>query len=444
MRVLVVGGGGREHALTWGLHRSPRVDDLHAAPGNAGIARLATCHRVGAEDLEAVIGLADRLRPELVVIGPEAPLVAGLADELRSRGSTVFGPAADAAKLEGSKSWAKDVMASGGIPTARAATCSRVDDAVAFIDELGGAAVVKADGLAAGKGVTVAGDRDTAVRAVRDCLEDRAFGAAGARVVIEELLTGPEVSAFALVDGDAIVPLAFGQDFKRVGDGDTGPNTGGMGAYSPVPLVEAAMQDRIWSDIVGGTVQALRDRGVVYSGLLYVGLMLTADGPKVLEYNCRFGDPETQVVIPRLSTDLADLLEAGATGRLADVKATSSPEAAVTVVMASGGYPGAYRTGVAISGLEDAERIEGVTVFHAGTSIDDGRVVTAGGRVLAATAIGATIGAARDRAYRAAAAISFEGATYRTDIAALAARSDGGSAPEQRLGTGSEAEEEDA
>jgi phosphoribosylamine--glycine ligase len=436
VRVLVVGGGGREHALAWGLQRSPRVDDLHAVPGNAGIAQLATCHEGDTDDVAGVASLADRLRPDLVVIGPEAPLVAGLADELRDKGFTVFGPGSAAARLEGSKSWAKDVMTSGGIPTARAGTFSRVDDASAFVDELGGAAVVKADGLAAGKGVTVATDRTTAIAALRDCLEAGAFGQAGVRVVVEELLTGPEVSAFALVEGDAIVPLALGQDFKRVGDGDTGPNTGGMGAYSPVPFVDAAAQDRIWSDVVGSTVRALRDRGISYSGLLYVGLMLTADGPKVLEYNCRFGDPETQVVIPRLSTDLADLLEACATGALADVKATLSPGAAVTVVMASGGYPGAYRTGVEITGLEAADGLDGVTVFHAGTAVADGRVVTAGGRVLAVTANGGSIGDARDRAYRAAGAISFDGASWRTDIALEAARSEGAAMPVDHGGDG--------
>jgi phosphoribosylamine---glycine ligase len=271
---------------------------------------------------------------------------------------------------------------------------------------------------------------------VRYCLEEGAFGDAGARVVVEELLTGPEVSAFALVDGDVIVPLALSQDFKRAGDRDTGPNTGGMGAYSPVPLVDAATQDRIWSDIVGGTVGALRDRGISYSGLLYVGLMLTGQGPKVLEYNCRFGDPETQVVIPRLSTDLADLLEACATGDLADVKATLSPDAAVAVVMASGGYPGSYRAGVEIVGLDAAERVDGVTVFHGGTAIADGRVVTAGGRVLAVTASGASVGDARDRAYRAAAQISFDGASWRTDIAAQAARPQATATPGDRGGDG--------
>jgi phosphoribosylamine--glycine ligase len=434
MRVLVVGGGGREHALTWGLHRSARVDDLHAVPGNAGIARLATCHEGDPEDVGAVVSLADRLRPDLVVIGPEAPLVFGLADELRRNGFVVFGPSADAARLEGSKAWAKDVMASAAIPTARARTCARVDEATAFVDELGGTAVVKADGLAAGKGVTVAGDRDTAIRAIRDCLEGRAFGDAGARVVVEELLSGAEVSAFALVDGDAIVPLALSQDFKRIGDGDTGPNTGGMGAYSPVPFVDASTQDRIWTGIVADTVSALRDRAVPYSGLLYVGLMLTSEGPKVLEYNCRFGDPETQVVVPRLSTDLADLLEAGATDALGDVKATLSPGAAVTVVLASGGYPGSYRTGVEVSGLDAAGLHDGVTVFHAGTAIADGRVVTDGGRVLAVTAIGASIGDARDRAYRAAGEISFDGASWRTDIAAQVARSEASATSSTRGG----------
>ena len=310
-------------------------------------------------------------------------------------GVPVFGPNADAARLEGSKTWAKEIMLRGGIPTARADTFTSVEAADAFVEDLGGRAVIKADGLAAGKGVTVANDRASALVALRECLDERAFGEAGSSVVVEELLEGPEVSAFALVDADSIVPLALSQDFKRVGDGDTGPNTGGMGAYSPLGFVDRVTEGVIWDEIVAGTVRTLRDQGIAYSGLLYTGLMLTADGPKVLEYNCRFGDPETEVVIPRLTTDLVEVLEACATDHLSDVTMVTSAEAAVTVVLASGGYPGRYDTGLAIDGLEEAGAVEGVTVFHAGTSIAGDTVVTAGGRVLSVTGIGGTVHEAR-------------------------------------------------
>jgi phosphoribosylamine--glycine ligase len=421
VRILVVGGGGREHALCWGLARSPRVTELVAAPGNAGIAALArTEPGVSAEDVGSVADLVERDRPDLVVIGPEAPLVAGLADLLGERGVPVFGPSADAARLEGSKAFAKQVMAEGGIPTARAASFTDAGPALRYVDELGGRAVVKADGLAAGKGVTVAPDRAAAADALRRCLEERAFGEAGATVVVEEVIEGPEVSAFALVDGETVVPLALAQDFKRVGDGDTGPNTGGMGAYSPLPFVDDELERSIWRDVVGRTVTALRARGLTYRGLLYTGLMLTADGPKVLEYNCRFGDPETEAVIPRLACDLADLLEATATGHLPDVKVVTSDDAAVTVVLASGGYPGPYPTGLPIEGLDEAAAL-GATVFHAGTAERDGRVVTAGGRVLAVTGTAASIAGARAIAYDAAARIAFEGKTLRHDVAELAA-----------------------
>jgi phosphoribosylamine--glycine ligase len=416
MRVLVVGGGGREHALCWGLARSPRVEELHAAPGNAGIASVATCHAAAADDVPAQRRLAAELDADLVVVGSEVPLVAGLADELRADGRSVFGPGREAARLEGSKAFAKDLMRRHRIPTAAAEVFADVEPAVAFVDELGGAAVVKADGLAAGKGVTVAGDRDEAVAAIEAALAGGAFGAAGERVVVEERLAGPEVSAFALVDASSWVPLALAQDFKRVGDGDTGPNTGGMGAYSPLLWLDEATEARIWG-VVGSTVRALRDDGVAYTGLLYTGLMLTPDGPKVLEYNCRFGDPETQVVIPRLRGDLAEVLQACATDRLADVKVDLASESAVTVVLASGGYPGGHETGRPIDGLDRAAASPDAVVFHSGTAERDGRVVTAGGRVLAVTGWGASVAAARERAYQAASRISFEGATRRSDIA---------------------------
>ena len=420
MRVLVVGGGGREHALCWGLARSPQVEELHAAPGNAGIASIAECHATAAaDDVAAQVTLAGSLRPDLVVIGPEAPLAAGLADELRAAGLSVFGPGREGARLEASKAFAKELMVRHGIPTARAATFTEPEPALAFVDELGGAAVVKADGLAAGKGVTVAASRDEAVTAIRASLVEQAFGAAGAQVVIEERLEGAEVSAFALVDASSWLPLALAQDFKRVGDGDSGPNTGGMGAYSPLPWIDAETERAIWR-IVGATVEALRADRVAYGGLLYTGLMLAPEGPKVLEYNCRFGDPETEVVIPRLGTEVATLLEATAADRLADVKVDLVDDAAVTVVIASGGYPGTYGTGIPIDGLDAASTAPATAVFHAGTAERDGRVVTAGGRVLAVTGWGASLADARARAYEAASKISFDGMILRRDIAAAA------------------------
>jgi phosphoribosylamine--glycine ligase len=424
MRILVVGGGGREHALCWGLARSPQVERLHAAPGNAGIAAVATCHAADADDVAAQVALAERLDADLVVVGPESPLVAGLADELRSRDRAVFGPGRGGARLEGSKVFAKELMARHGIPTAVAGAFTEVGPAAGFVDQLGGAAVVKADGLAAGKGVTVAEDRAEAVAAIQAARAGGAFGAAGERVVVEERLEGPEVSAFALVDASAVVPLALSQDSKRVGDGDTGANTGGMGAYSPLPWLDEAAEARIW-DVVSATVRALRSEGIDYTGLLYTGLMLTADGPKVLEYNCRFGDPETEAVIPRLQGDLAAVLAACAAGRLDDVKVGLADDAAVTVVLASGGYPGAYATGIPIAGLEAAAAAPDAVVFHSGTAERDGRVVTAGGRVLAVTGWGRTVAAARARAYEAASAISFEGMVRRDDIAARAAEGRG-------------------
>jgi phosphoribosylamine---glycine ligase len=420
MKVLVVGGGGREHALCWGLARSPQIEQLHAAPGNAGIASVATCHPAAADDVDAQLRLADQLDVDLVVVGPEAPLVAGLADELRARGRPVFGPGREGARLEGSKAFAKDLMARHGIPTARAATFSEVGPAVAFLAELGGQAVIKADGLAAGKGVTVASDRTETIAALDACLVAGSFGEAGARVVVEERLEGEEVSAFAMVDSTSVLPVALSQDFKRVADHDAGPNTGGMGAYSPLPWLDDGTEARLW-EVVAETVTALRDDGIEYSGLLYTGVMLTPDGPKVLEYNCRFGDPETEAMIPRLRGDLAELLLACAAGRLFDVKVDLSEDAAVTVVLASGGYPGPYATGIEIDGLGAAAASPDAVVFHAGTVERAGRVVTAGGRVLAVTGWGPTVTDARARAYEAASHISFDGLTRRSDIAARAA-----------------------
>jgi phosphoribosylamine--glycine ligase len=425
VRALVVGGGGREHALAWRLASSPSVDDLHAAPGNAGIGGLATCHDVAADDVGGLVKLVDYLDADLTVVGPEAPLVAGLADALRERGRRVLGPSAAAARLEASKAFAKRLMAAHAIPTARAGTFEEVAEAAAFVEELGGRAVVKADGLAAGKGVVVAREPATALAAIEDCLVRDAFGDAGHPVVVEELLEGPEVSAFALSDGREVVHLGLAQDFKRVGNADTGPNTGGMGAYAPLAWLAAPEEERIWQEVVHPTVAAMRAEGTPYTGVLYAGLMLTAEGPRTLEFNCRFGDPEAQVLLPRIEGDLGELLAACAAGELAGVRVGLRSKAAVTVVLASAGYPGAYRTGFPIEGLEEAGRVPGVVVFHAGTARRDGTVVTAGGRVLAVTALGGTIGEARARAYEACERIRFEGMHRRSDIAAAAAEREG-------------------
>jgi len=421
MKVLVVGGGGREHALAWRLAQDPTVTRVFATPGNAGIAQVAECVDVRSDDIEGMVALVERLDADLTVIGPEAPLVGGLADAIRVRGRAVFGPSAAAARIEGSKAFAKDVMARRGVPTARAGAFDDVENAVAFVDELGGVAVVKADGLAAGKGVTVATDRASAVAAIEESLVGGAFGDAGRTVLVEEALEGPEVSVFAVTDGKgSCALLASAQDHKRVGDGDTGPNTGGMGAYSPVPILGPEVETHILDTVIAPVVDELSP----YRGVLFAGMMLTDDGPKVLEFNCRFGDPETEVLMPRMPYHVGTLLHACATGRLAYEAGHAGVDdgAAVTVVMASGGYPGAYETGKVITGVEEADALDGVTVFHAGTARDSGgRLVTAGGRVLSVTGTGATIAEARERAYAGVGLIHFEGAHWRRDIAARAA-----------------------
>ena len=422
MKVLVVGGGGREHALCWRLAQDPSVTRVLAAPGNAGIADVAECLDVGSDDFDDIVKAVDQLGIDLTVVGPEGPLIAGLADRLRKRGHNVFGPSAAGARIEGSKAFAKDVMARRSVPTARWGAFDEVGKAVAFVDELGGAAVVKADGPAAGKGVTVATDRDVAVDAIEQSLLHGAFGEAGYTVVVEELLEGPEVSVFVLTDGKGnCVLLDAAQDHKRVGDGDTGPNTGGMGASSPVPILDAQTATHILDTVMAHVVDELRP----YRGVLYAGLMLTPDGPKVLEFNCRFGDPETQVLLPRMPYRVGTALHACATGRLAYEAGHAGFDdgAAVTVVLASGGYPGPYETGLPITGVDDAEALEGVTVFHSGTARDaKGRLVTAGGRVLSVTGTGPTLAEARDRAYAGVDLIHFEGAHHRSDIAAHAAQ----------------------
>jgi phosphoribosylamine--glycine ligase len=421
VRVLVVGGGGREHALAWALARDPAVDALVAAPGNTGIQDVARCVPIEASDVDGIVALVEAESIDLTVVGPEAPLVAGLVDALEARGRRAFGPTAAGARIEGSKAWAKELLLRHGIPAGRAEITDDVTRALMLLDAFEPPYVIKADGLAAGKGVVVTADRQEAIEAVESMLVDRAFGPAGDRVLIEEHLEGREVSVLALTDGQAVLPLEPAQDFKRALDGDRGPNTGGMGAFSPVPAVDDATTRRITAEILQPTIAAMAAEGVRYRGVLYAGLMLTADGPKVLEFNARFGDPEAQAVLPRLDSDLAEALLACVEGRLGEVKMAWSPESCVTVVLASGGYPGPYETGLPIVGLGAAGKSDRVAVFHAGTARRDGRVVTAGGRVLAVSALGTDLADARARAYRAASQVSFEGAHRRNDIAMEAA-----------------------
>ena len=414
--VLLVGGGGREHALAWMLARSPRLGRLVAAPGNPGIAAHARCVPLKDTAIDDLVALARRERPELVVVGPEAPLALGLADQLRAAGFAVFGPSAAAARLESSKAFAKDLMARHGIPTARFRTFQDAGAARRYCHDVGPPLVVKADGLAAGKGVSVCRTLAEADQALARCFEERAFGASGLTVVVEELLEGEEASFFALADGAAVLPLAGAQDHKTVFDGDRGPNTGGMGAYSPAPVLDDAMQERVMAEIVRPVVAAMAKEGVPYVGVLYVGLMITREGPKVIEFNCRFGDPECQVILPRLEDDLLALLQAVATGQGLPATLSWSPQASVCVVMSSEGYPGPYETGRSIAGTGAAASLPGVNVFHAGTALAEGTLVTAGGRVLGVQSLGSDVASAIRAAYDAVARIHFKGAHYRRDI----------------------------
>jgi phosphoribosylamine--glycine ligase len=414
VKVLVIGSGAREHALCRSLSLDPDVTALYCAPGNAGIAEVAELHQVDALDGAAVTALAQRLGAGLVVVGPEAPLVAGVADAVREAGIPVFGPSKEAARLEGSKAFAKDVMAHAEVPTARSYVCTTPDEADTALDAFGPPYVVKDDGLAAGKGVVVTDDIEAARTHARAC----------ERVVIEEYLDGPEVSLFALTDGDNVRPLQPAQDFKRALDGDAGPNTGGMGAYSPLPWADPKLVDEVVQSVLQPTVDELRRRGTPFSGLLYAGLAITSRGVRVIEFNARFGDPETQVVLARLKTPLAGLLMAAATGNLADLEPLRwSDDAAVTVVVASHNYPETPRTGDPITGLDEvaAQDAPHAYVLHAGTRREGDAVVSAGGRVLSVTATGADLAEARERAYRAVARIGLDGSQHRTDIAAKAA-----------------------
>ncbi len=417
MRILVVGGGGREHALCWAIAASPLCDALYCAPGNAGIAREATCVPIGAEDLDALVVFARDQSIDFVVVGPEAPLVAGLADRLDEAGIRVFGPSAAAAVLEGSKGFAKDLCANHGIPTGAYGRFTDAAEAKAYLRRQGAPIVVKADGLAAGKGVVVAASLEEAEAAVDAALGDGVFGAAGSELVIEDFLEGEEASFFALVDGETALPLVSAQDHKQVGEGDTGPNTGGMGAYSPAPVMTPRMEARVFDEIIQPTVQAMREEGRPYRGVLYAGLMITADGPKVIEYNVRFGDPEFQVLILRLMSDLLPALVATSDGVLGTFGLRWYDEAVLSVVMATRGYPGAYGKGSRIRGVERAEADEDVVVFHAGTKAgEDGALLASGGRVLDVTARGATVAEAQARAYRAVDTIDWPEGFCRRDI----------------------------
>lgn len=415
MKVLVVGGGGREHALVWKLKQSPRVSEIYCAPGNAGIARDAECVPCSAEDIEGLLSFARSRGIDLTVVGPEAPLVAGISDRFEEAGLRLFGPPAKGALIEGSKAFAKRLMAKLGIPTAPFEVFDSPADAISYVRRRGGPCVVKADGLAAGKGVIVAKDASEAEAAVRLIGEEKAFGKAGDRIIVEERLVGEEVSVLAFTDGKSVLPMVAAQDHKRAYDGDTGPNTGGMGAYSPPPVYTPEVHERVCREILEPIVAGMAAEGIRYQGVLYAGLMLTEEGPYVLEFNCRFGDPEAQVVIPRLKTDLVDVMEAVLEGRLEEISLEWERRPAVCVVLASRGYPGSYEKGKVISGLDEVP--EDVLVFHAATALSEGRFITSGGRVLGVTAFGETIREAVERAYEGVSKISFEGMHYRRDIA---------------------------
>jgi len=418
MKVLIVGGGGREHAMAWKTAQSARVDQVFVAPGNAGTSAERGVQNVdiGAEEIDALVAFAVDNRIDLTVVGPEAPLVGGIVDEFRERGLRCFGPSREAAQLEGSKKFSKDFMARHDIPTAAYRSFDSVPDAERYINEVGAPLVVKADGLAAGKGVLIAREERDAVEAVRQCLESNRFGSAGSTVVIEEFLIGEEASFICMVDGSNILSLASSQDHKARDDGDRGPNTGGMGAYSPAPVVTDALHADILAQVIRPTVLGMAEDGISYTGFLYAGLMIADDGAvKVLEYNCRCGDPETQPILMRMRSDLVELCEHGVSGRLDEIEVEWDPRVALGVVMAAGGYPGDYDKGHEIYGLDRAASAH-VKTFHAGTQIRDGKIVTSGGRVLCVTALGGTVGDAREAAYRAVSNIKWKDAFYRSDI----------------------------
>ncbi|HEY7351601.1 MAG TPA: phosphoribosylamine--glycine ligase [Terriglobales bacterium] len=420
MKVLLIGSGGREHALAWKLRQSPRINRLYCAPGNGGIGNEADCVPVDQKNLDSIVNLASELRPDLTIVGPELPLQIGIVDEFTRRRWPIFGPTKAAAQLETSKSFAKEFMQRHRIPTSHYAICDSLDEVRHALGRFGTPVVVKADGLAAGKGVVICKTKDEAAASASEMLSGKLLGEAGARVVIEECLQGDELSFLVLSDGERVAPLVAAQDHKRVGDGDTGPNTGGMGAYSFSGLLDEQMTNWLLQHVARPVVMGMKAEGMEYKGILYCGLMMTARGPMVLEFNCRFGDPETQPILMRLESDLLEAVEASIDGRVSAGDFRWSQDAAVCVVMASGGYPGTFEVGKKITGIEEAEKQEGVRVFHAGTSLRDGGYYTSGGRVLGVTARGETLDSAVNRAYEAVEKIQFEGAHYRKDIAARA------------------------
>lgn len=415
MRVLVIGNGGREHTLVWKCKQSPQVSEVFCAPGNGGIEQIATCVNIGVNDQEELLQFAKQMEIDLTIVGPEAPLTDGIVDLFSANGLAIFGPSKQGAMLEGSKSFAKELMQKYQIPTAAFQTFTDPAAAKAYVTAQGAPIVIKANGLAAGKGVIVAQTLTEALDAITQIMEDQTFGEAGAEVVIEEYLTGQEISLMAFVDQHTFVPMVVSQDHKPAYDGDQGPNTGGMGAYSPVPQISDEMVQRAIDEIIAPMTEALNAEGIDYRGVLYAGLMITDEGPKVIEFNARFGDPETQVVLPRLQTDLIDVMVAVVQDRLQTLELAWSEEAAVCVVMAAGGYPNQYNTGEKITGLPEPKATE--VVFHAGTKEFDGQIVTSGGRVLGVTALGADLTEARAKAYDLVEQISFAGVHYRTDIA---------------------------
>lgn len=422
MKVLVLGGGGREHALVWKLRQSPRISQLYCAPGNGGIADDAECLPADLKSLDSITGLAARLEPDLTVVGPELPLTLGVVDEFNRRGWPVFGPTQAAAQLESSKSFAKEFLQRHHIPTAPFAICDSIEQVRSALGHFHVPVVVKADGLAAGKGVVIAKTKEEAASVAAEMLSGKMLGEAGTRVVLEECLKGDELSFLVFSDGERVAPLVAAQDHKRVADGDTGPNTGGMGAYSTADLLDAGMSDWLVNHVARPVVAGMKAEGTEFKGVLYCGLMMTARGPMVLEFNCRFGDPETQPILMRLESDLIEALEASIEGRVSDGDFRWSQDPSVCVVMSSGGYPGTFEQGKRIDGLEEAGALEGVKVFHAGTSKRDGVYYTAGGRVLGVTARARDLETAVERAYQACGKISFAGAHYRKDIAARAVK----------------------
>jgi phosphoribosylamine---glycine ligase len=420
MKVLVIGGGGREHALVWKLRQSPRVKTVYCAPGNAGIATEADCLPVDIKSLDSLLELAGRIKPDLTVVGPELPLTLGVVDAFTQRGWRIFGPTQAAARLESSKSFAKEFMQRHHIPTAHYAICQSVNDVQSALPHFYMPVVLKADGLAAGKGVVICKSKDEAMTLATEMLSGKLLGEAGQRLVIEECLKGEELSFLVFSDGERVAPLAAAQDHKRIGEGDTGPNTGGMGAFSTPAMLDEQMQNWLLQHVARPVIAGMKAEGTEYRGVLYCGLMITAKGPIVLEFNCRFGDPETQPIVMRLESDLLEAIEASIEGRVSDGDFRWSSDAAVCVVMASGGYPGTFAAGKKISGLEEASGLEGVKVFHAGTTKHDDGYLTAGGRVLGVTARAPDLKSAVDCAYRAVSKIKFEDAYYRKDIAARA------------------------